>query len=184
MDGMDDGAMNGIHKTHVVLHHSLTKDGQTVDFGAMERYHMSHRIDGRAVSLGEYERRRENGNGIVFEEPWNAIGYHVVIERIHGKTCVLMGRMPDQRGAHCRESGMNVMGIGICFVGNFDVEPVPPDMWHKGLEITRYFMRVYGFGPAHVLGHGEAQKQDDRVGRAMKTCPGLLFDTDKFRAAL
>ncbi len=149
--------MNGIHKTHVVLHHSLTKDGQTVDFVAMERYHMSHRIDGRAVSLGEYERRRENGNGIVFEEPWNAIGYHVVIERIQGKTHVLMGRMPDQRGAHCRESGMNVMGIGICFVGNFDLEPVPPEMWHKGLEITRYFMRVYGFGPAHVLGHGEAQ---------------------------
>lgn len=150
---------NAQKKSWLTLHHSATEDGQTVSWGAIRKYHVE-----------------VNG--------WSAIGYNAGIELISDTYEVLLGRMPDQIGAHCRESHMNSLGIGICLVGDFDKEP-PPDMMMKKLyELCRYFMATYNIPPNRVVGHREAQVMDPAVGRALKSCPGACFPLVELRRQL
>lgn len=131
----------------IILHHSLTKDSETVSWGAIRNYHI-------------------NNNG------WFGIGYHFGIEDLRGQIEILMGRFPDQQGAHCR--GNNADSIGICFVGNFDIEPPSEIVWKKGIMLCKYLMEVLHIQT--VQGHRELDPR--------KTCPGRLFDLDKFRKEL
>lgn len=78
-----------------MLHHSLTKDGDTVSWGAIEDYHT--KING-----------------------WNAIGYHYGVERIGGRLYALVGRPEDAQAAACKEGFMNNLALHICVVGNYD----------------------------------------------------------------
>jgi hypothetical protein len=83
--------------THIVIHHSLTKDGDTVSWGAIDKYHTEH-----------YK--------------WDEIGYNFGLERVSGIYRLFMGRTLAKQGAHCPP--MNRKGIGICVVGNYDKESV------------------------------------------------------------
>lgn len=171
-------------KTYIVIHHSLTKDGQVVDFQAIRRYHMSYRINGTIVGRDEFLSRRTSGEVGSFEEPWSDIGYHVVIERVGSNVEAIIGRMPNSRGAHCRELRMNMVGIGLCVVGNFDDAPPPDDSWNKALEVARYFSQTLAIAKSRIIGHGEAQLMDPSGARPIKTCPGKMFDMVKFRASI
>ena len=133
---------------YIILHHSLTKDGKTVSWGAIRNYHVNH--------LG-----------------WRDIGYHLGIELIGGQYEILMGRMLNDTGAHCR--GMNTKSIGICFVGNFDIEQPPLEQWWKGVKLARSLMEIFDIPAENVKGHTDFSP---------KTCPGKLFDLDKFREDL
>jgi N-acetylmuramoyl-L-alanine amidase len=77
----------------IVVHHSLTQDGNVVDWGAIRNYHKS---------LG-----------------WNDIGYHCGLELVDGKYQYQTGRPLDMTGAHT--IGLNDTHLGICMVGNFDI---------------------------------------------------------------
>jgi len=118
-------AMINRHWSYIMLHHSLTKDGATVSWQAIRRYHVE--------TLG-----------------WKDIGYHFGIELIGspspppspargegvlGGYEILVGRPLDMEGAHCAAQGMNQKALGICFVGNFDEGPVPAQQWEKGVPI-------------------------------------------------
>ena len=48
---------------------------------------------------------------------WNDIGYHFLIENC-GR--IIIGRDINKEGAHC--FGQNKDSIGICLLGNFDIE--------------------------------------------------------------
>ena len=130
----------------IILHHSLTKDSDTVSWGAIRTYHKN--------------------------KGWKDIGYHFGIEDLRGQTEILVGRMTDRMGAHC--SNDNVGSIGICFVGNFDIIEPPIESWNKGIELVKFLMRTYGI--TRVVGHTELNPY--------KTCPGKLFNLDKFRDEL
>src|SRR4030042_4213629 len=122
------------HWSYIMLHHSLTKDGKTVSWQGIRRYHKE--------TLG-----------------WKDIGYHFGIELIGeisppnpplekggegslGGYEILMGRMLDQDGAHCAAQDMNKKSIGVCFVGNFDEDEVPKEQWDAGVILVRSLTRL------------------------------------------
>ena len=114
--------------THILIHHSLTADGQTVSWDAIRRYHVE-----------------TNG--------WKDIGYQVGIELIGDTYEALLGRMLNENGAHCKEGGMNFCSIGICCAGNFDIEIVPAAQMDKLVQVTRSFMEIFKIGNDLVKRH-------------------------------
>lgn len=66
---------------------------------------------------------------------WSDIGYHRVILNPNGsetkyadpKDLIHQGRPDEAVGAHCLK--YNARSIGICLVGNFEVNRVPEDMY-------------------------------------------------------
>lgn len=127
----------------IIIHHSLTKDSDTVSWGAIRNYHKS---------IG-----------------WNDIGYHFGIEKLRGQSEILVGRMPDQIGAHCRRN--NSDSIGICFIGNFDIQIPTVESWNLGVDLCKYLVRAFGI--KDIAGHRDFNKN--------KTCPGKLFNMTRFR---
>jgi len=133
---------------YIMLHHSLTLDGQTVSWNAIRRYHMQ--------DLG-----------------WQDIGYHFGIELIGDHYEILAGRMLDEPGAHCKEQDMNRKSIGICFLGNFDLEQPAQKQWELGLKLVRSLAGIFEIPRNKVTGHREYAPY--------KSCPGTRFDLDRFR---
>ena len=135
----------------IILHHSLTKDSETVSWQAIRRYHIN-------------------------DLKWRDVGYHYGIELVNGQHEILVGRMQNDSGAHCKQMGMNRQSLGICFVGNFDDGKPPHEMWVMGLKFVRSLMDVFSIDRKAVLGHRELCDY--------KSCPGFYFNLNKFREQL
>jgi N-acetylmuramoyl-L-alanine amidase len=137
--------------THIIIHHSLTEDGKTVSWDAIRWYHV-------------------NTNG------WNDIGYQCGIELIGNHYEVLLGRMLNEIGAHCKEDGMNSKSIGICLVGNFDKTAPCGAQMSLLIRLVRSFMDLFGIPVENVRRHSDYAPY--------KSCPGTLFPWDVFMAGL
>jgi len=112
---------------YIILHHSLTKDSETVSWQAIRNYHLSLK--------------------------WRDIGYHFGIELVNNRHEILIGRMMNDSGAHCYQMGMNRMSFGICHIGNFDLEKPPKEMWLMSLHLTRTLMDMFKIPRENVKGH-------------------------------
>jgi len=112
--------------TSIILHHSLTKDGETVSWGAIRHYH-------------------------TIEKGWNDIGYHYGIEKVGHDHEIFVGRMMTEQGAHCH--GHNDYSLGICFIGNFDAEPPPSVQWDLGVRLVRSLLNVFSIEKMFVYPH-------------------------------
>jgi len=143
---------------HVIIHHSLTKDGTVVDWDAIRRYH-----------------KETNG--------WSDIGYHYGIERVGGGLSLQIGRPESQPGAHTKEMHMNSKSIGICVVGNFDLAPPGLEIMRFLADICRRKVAEYGIPVNAILGHREVGLMagyDWRKGQ-YKSCPGKHFQMGLLR---
>lgn len=82
----------------------------------------------------------------------------------------------DIWGAHVSGSNTtrNLLGLGICLVGNFEETAVPPKQYDALVMLTRKLMSRYGISQENVLGHG-------LIGGESTKCPGSNFPFDKFK---
>ena len=146
---------------YILIHHSATRDTASSSWEAIHRYH--------TVTNG-----------------WRDIGYHYGIERIGDRFQLRFGRPTSEVGAHCSEGGFNRKSLGLCLVGDFDKAAPPQAQLDMALVLCRSLMKKFNIPPHCVLGHREAGMRagfDWRKGQ-FKSCPGLLFDMDKFRTNL
>jgi len=118
-----------LKRTHIMLHHSLTRDGSSASWGAIRRYHME--------TLG-----------------WRAIGYHYGVELVGDDYEVLLGRSELERAAACRHSRMNLLALHVCCVGNFDLGPPSRAMLEPLVELVIVpAMAEYDIPPERIVGH-------------------------------
>jgi hypothetical protein len=118
-----------LKRTHIMLHHSLTRDGSSASWGEIRRHHVE--------TLG-----------------WRAIGYHYGIELVGDYYEVLLGRSELERAAACRQSRMNLLALHVCCVGNFDLEPPSRAMLEPLVELVIVPAMVeYGIPAEHIVGH-------------------------------
>ena len=137
--------------SHLVIHHSLTADGRTVSWDAIRWYHVH--------TMG-----------------WADVGYHYGVELVGSRYEILVGRMQNETGAHCKEGGMNASSLGVCLVGNFDAEPVPEAQLDRLVRLSRSLMDVFAIPRENVRRHSDFA--------AYKSCPGKLFPWSRFLASL
>ena len=135
---------------NIIIHHSLTKDGKTVSWNAIRKYHLS---------LG-----------------WRDIGYHYGIELVDDHHEILVGRMMNESGAHCKQQNMNYRSLGICCIGNFDVDHVPKKQWQLCLKLVRSLVDVLQLPIDNIYGHNAFAHY--------KSCPGTNWSMDNFRREL
>lgn len=115
----------------VIIHHSLTKDSDTVSWEAIRKYHI-------------------NTKG------FRDIGYHYGIELVGGEYKIFKGRAENEVGAHTL--GMNDESIGICLVGNFDdVKPCDAQL-NKLYELLEDIFKRYGKLPTYPHNHFASYK--------------------------
>jgi len=116
-------------RTHIMVHHSLTRDGQTVSWGAIRRYHVEH-------------------NG------WDDIGYHYGVELVGDHYEALLGRSELDPAAACPQAQMNARALHVCCVGNYDLEPPPKPMLEVLVRLVIVPAMVeYGIPIERIVGH-------------------------------
>lgn len=116
-------------KSIIMLHHSLTKDSETVSWGAIRRFHTE-------------------------TQGWKDIGYHYGVELVGDQYEALVGRPENQVAAACKEGGMNTLAIHICCVGNYDLVAPPLAMLERLRDsLLRPIMERHHITPDHILGH-------------------------------
>ncbi len=152
----------------IILHHSLTADSKTVSWGAIRKYHMSYAFQGKIISKQEADYCIQSGQYV--KKPWIDIGYHFGIELVNDSYEILVGRMSNIQGAHCR--GNNKDSIGICFVGNYDLTTPSDEIITKGVQLVVWLCKTYNISVDNVFGH---------CNFSSKTCPGKNFVLTDFQ---
>jgi hypothetical protein len=130
--------------------------------------HHSATTYGNAKIIDQWHRDRG------FDE----LGYHFVIGNGNssGDGQVEVGpRWPKQKwGAHTKtaDNRFNDFGIGICLVGNFDVDRPTTAQLKSVTKLVAYLMETFHIPPDHILGHSDAKATD---------CPGKYLSVAQLR---
>jgi len=160
---------------YIIIHHSTTKDGRKNDWKAIRRYHTSWRYKGNIITEEEGRLRILAGvRGI--EPPWIDIGYNLGLEQEGDQFWWKLGRPLTMNGAHCVEHGMNHKSIGICVVGNYDVDILPDTMFHLLVNRVLELMQEFSIPLQNIKRHCDYAPY--------KTCPGKLFPWERFMNSL
>jgi len=128
-------------RTHIMLHHSATKDSGTVSWGAIEKFHKETR-------------------------GWRDIGYHAGVELVGESYYALIGRSIMEQAAACPEGMMNVRALHVCCVGDYDV--VAPSSGLLEVLVERVlvpWMRGFGIPPENIVGHQDYNRGKSCPGR-------------------
>ena len=134
---------------YIVIHHSATPAGNAASFDRM------HKAKG-----------------------WDELGYHFVIGNGTGSNDgqIEVGpRWTKQKwGAHAKtaDQRFNNYGIGICLVGNFDIERPSRKQIESVERLVAYLMKTYRIPATHVIGHSETKATD---------CPGRYMSVAEVR---
>lgn len=147
----------------ILVHHSATPSGNATSF------HRAH-------------QQRLDRNG----EPWLGLGYHFVIDNgaggPDGKVEVGFRWEEQMQGAHCRPANCvdnywNEHTIGICLVGNFELNRPTNAQYDSLARLVKFLCNRYGIGLDRVQGHGQVTGTNTR-------CPGRFFSWQELRQRL
>lgn len=133
----------------IVIHHSATPGGSA---GTFDRMHRS--------------------------KGWDELGYHFVIGNgtlSRDGEIEVGSRWPKQKyGAHTStpDNRYNEQGIGICLVGDFQIDRPSPAQTRSVAKLVGYLMKTYGIPASRVVGHGEAKPTE---------CPGRNMSVVEIR---
>ncbi len=148
----------------IVLHHTLTEDGQTVNWQAIRRYHTEIK-------------------------KWKDIGYHFGIEKISSHYEILVGRPLNMPGAHA--IGVNQNSIGVAIVGNFNENIPERSLWDKILSFVFSLAMTFSIPAERVIGHREVHIlaelgiiSEHYKNSGRKSCPGWNFSLNVVRSRL
>lgn len=108
---------------------------------------------------------RQHMDGLGKKEPWACIGYHFIISA-DGR--VFEGRPLQFQGAHAGWDEVNRLNIGVCLIGDFDKERVPPAQRAALLRVLDRLCLEYGISRGNVFGHQHWKVTD---------CPGRFLMT-------
>ena len=139
---------------YIIIHHSATDVGS-------------------ALTFNDWHKRR----GFI-----HGLGYHFVVDngssgKADGYIEVSPRWLKQQNGAHCKASGMNYKGIGICLVGNYSKGYLSENQFEALVYLVNLLRDYYKIPLKNILGHGQ-------VSGANTQCPGKLFPWTKFIRAL
>jgi len=113
--------------THIILHHSATKDGPLLDFKGFRNYHVQTR-------------------------GWRDVGYHAGIEMVNGVYECMYGRPLTMQGAHA--PGFNKKALGIVFAGNYETDQFDIRMAEIAVyRIIRPWVETFNIPLANILPH-------------------------------
>ena len=125
----------------------------------------------------------EVGDALIFDAAhcrrgFNGLGYDFVIDngscgKPDGDIEVSPRWIKQMNGAHCKASGMNYKGIGICLVGNFDRDYVSQKQLKSLVYLVNLLRKYYHIPLSHIMGHGQ-------VPGANTHCPGRHFPWKEF----
>ncbi len=128
----------------IVVHHSATPAGGAAAFDKM------HKAKG-----------------------WDGLGYDFVIgngtDTRDGQIEVGFRWKQQLTGAHAKtaDNQYNDYGIGICLVGNFDIDKPTPAQMQSLARLSSFLMKNYRISQTNVLGHGQTKPTD---------CPGKFMN--------
>jgi N-acetylmuramoyl-L-alanine amidase len=134
---------------YIVIHHSATPSGNAAAFDRM------HKAKG-----------------------WDELGYHFVIGNgtMSGDGQIEVGpRWEKQKwGAHAKtaDQRFNNYGIGICLVGNFDIERPTARQMESVARLVGYLMKTYRIPASRVIAHSETKATE---------CPGRHMSVAEVR---
>ena len=135
---------------YIIIHHSGTEEGSALQF---HRWHLNKGWD-------------------------KGVGYHFVIDndqskKQDGQIETTPRWIKQEDGAHCKADEMYPRAIGICLVGNFDVDHVSHEQMESLVYLVNKLRRHYKIPLSHIMGHGE-------VPGASTHCPGRQFPWKEF----
>lgn len=113
----------------IILHHSLSEDGETLNFKAIKKYHEHKGFDD--------------------------VSYHFVVEEYKEEPVVICGRPLYQEGAHTLK-GFNKTHLGVCIVGNFNIDNLEVKTEEKLVDFLAGLCIITEIPASAIKGHKEA----------------------------
>jgi N-acetyl-anhydromuramyl-L-alanine amidase AmpD len=124
----------------------------------------------------------ENIDRMHKKKGWDEVGYHFVIGNgtasANGQIEISPRWIKQKHGAHTRirpddDNDVNQYGIGVCLIGDFDINEPTPQQMTSCKKLVEFLMKRYHIGVKNLRGHREFKNT--------VTCPGKYFIMDAFR---
>lgn len=107
--------------------------------------------------------------------PLSTLGFYVGYHYVIGEGWVKQTRNQDEVGAHCNDDGMNFKSIGVCVIGNFEVD-TPSEYQIEELKKLLIGLRAqWSIPEENVIRHGD-------VLGAQTLCCGKNLSKEKIKA--
>lgn len=117
----------------ILVHHSASHDTEAMNSEAIRRYHIE-------------------------ERGWVDVGYHYLVENVHGVYVAVPGRSLGKPGAHC--PGQNTVAIGVCLIGNFVAEAPSAAQLDKVSELCSELCLRFGIPVEEIHPHNRFRKTE------------------------